>query len=134
MTTLTTASNKVCGVYCIRIQANKFSDPVTGEDVILLISTDITQRVAAEKQLQQVLNAEHKLLEGIFPKQVLQALTKSAIRNHIQNGAGGNSVTGEASFSSAYQAINASKIKLALKHEQVRLAGMLKYHWYTFTL
>jgi hypothetical protein len=51
-------------------QANKFSDPVTGEDVVMLIQTDVTARVVAMQQVQQVLNAEQGLLEGIFPRQV----------------------------------------------------------------
>lgn len=53
-----------------RLQANKFSDPVTGEDVVMLIQTDVTARVVAMRQVQQVLNAEQGLLEGIFPRQV----------------------------------------------------------------
>jgi hypothetical protein len=52
------------------VQANKFSDPVTGEDVVMLIQTDVTARVVAMQQVQQVLNAEQGLLEGIFPRQV----------------------------------------------------------------
>ncbi|WIA42297.1 hypothetical protein OEZ86_008311 [Tetradesmus obliquus] len=51
-------------------KANKFSDPVTGEDVVMLIQTDVTARVVAMRQVQQVLNAEQGLLEGIFPRQV----------------------------------------------------------------
>jgi hypothetical protein len=52
------------------VQANKFSDPVTGEDVVMLIQTDVTARVVTMQQVQQVLNAEQGLLEGIFPRQV----------------------------------------------------------------
>lgn len=51
-------------------QASRFQDPVTGEDVTMLIQTDVTARVMAERQLRQVLDAEHKLLEDIFPRQV----------------------------------------------------------------
>jgi hypothetical protein len=51
-------------------QASKFQDPVTGEDVFMVIQTDVTSQVQAEKQLRQVLDAEHKLLEEIFPRQV----------------------------------------------------------------
>lgn len=36
----------------------------------MLIQTDVTARVVAMRQVQQVLNAEQGLLEGIFPRQV----------------------------------------------------------------
>lgn len=35
-------------------QASRFQDPVTGDDVTMLIQTDVTARVTAERQLQQV--------------------------------------------------------------------------------
>lgn len=40
------------------IMASKFQDPVTGEDVIMIIQTDVTERVQTEEQLQRVLEAE----------------------------------------------------------------------------
>jgi hypothetical protein len=36
----------------------------------MLIQTDVTAHVVAMQQVQQVLNAEQGLLEGIFPRQV----------------------------------------------------------------
>jgi hypothetical protein len=51
-------------------KASKFQDPVTGEDVTMVIQTDVTGRVAAERALRAVLDAEHKLLEEVFPRQV----------------------------------------------------------------
>ena len=59
-----------CNDVAVLLQANKFQDPVTGEDVFMVIQTDVTSQVQAEKQLRQVLDAEHKLLEEIFPRQV----------------------------------------------------------------
>jgi hypothetical protein len=60
----------ICTNAAAAVQANKFSDPVTGEDVVMLVQTDVTARVVAMQQVQQVLNAEQGLLEGIFPRQV----------------------------------------------------------------
>lgn len=37
-------------------QASRFQDPVTGEDVTMLIQTDVTARILAERELRQVCN------------------------------------------------------------------------------
>ena len=34
--------------------------------LLLVVQVDVTARVAAEKRIAEVLEAEHKLLEGIF--------------------------------------------------------------------
>jgi hypothetical protein len=55
---------------CLLPQASKFQDPVTGQDVIMFIQTDASARVRAEELLGHVLDAEHALLEEVFPRQV----------------------------------------------------------------
>eukprot|EP00882_Tetradesmus_deserticola_P020631 GHRQ01022293.1.p1 GENE.GHRQ01022293.1~~GHRQ01022293.1.p1 ORF type:complete len:233 (+),score=70.48 GHRQ01022293.1:385-1083(+) len=109
------------------VQANKFSDPVTGEDVVMLIQTDVTARVVAMQQVQQVLNAEQGLLEGIFPRQVLQLLTRASLQGTgaILATAPGSpmrrSEDGTAGDRQAPRAAPAGrrKIKVPMQHEQV---------------
>ncbi|KAL6753647.1 hypothetical protein V8C86DRAFT_3102635 [Haematococcus lacustris] len=60
------------------IEARLAISPVTGQQVLVLTQQDITQYVTAELEVKQVLDAEHKLLEEIFPRHVLQAM---AMRN-----------------------------------------------------
>ncbi|KXZ54348.1 hypothetical protein GPECTOR_5g43 [Gonium pectorale] len=57
------------------IQANLLPDPVSGESQLLLMSQDVTAYVAAELEVRQVLDAEHRILESIFPRHVLEAMT-----------------------------------------------------------
>jgi len=96
-----------------QIQASKFQDPVTGEDVFMVIQTDVTSQVQAEKQLRQVLDAEHKLLEEIFPRQVLEAMTAAAINDGVAGTENGSIPELRVIMS------RRSTKKMALKHEQV---------------
>ena len=50
------------------VEASRFADPATGEDVVMLVQTDVTQRVRAENELKGVLDVEHALLETVFPR------------------------------------------------------------------
>lgn len=50
------------------ITASSMRDPVCGEQVLLLLQVDVTARVRAERRIQEVLEAEHKLLESVFPR------------------------------------------------------------------
>uniref|UniRef100_A0A383WI74 Guanylate cyclase domain-containing protein n=1 Tax=Tetradesmus obliquus TaxID=3088 RepID=A0A383WI74_TETOB len=111
------------------VQANKFSDPVTGEDVVMLIQTDVTARVVAMRQVQQVLNAEQGLLEGIFPRQVLQLLTRAAISRGAGSGLStaigsptrrsDDSSAGSRPASRVSMTGGGRKIKVPMQHEQV---------------
>lgn len=57
----------------------------------MLVQTDATARVAAERALQRVLEAEHALLAEVFPRQVLEAITAGALRQRAAGGGiGGN--------------------------------------------
>ncbi|KXZ43582.1 hypothetical protein GPECTOR_86g375 [Gonium pectorale] len=51
-------------------------DPVTRRNVILLVQTDVTGKVVAERHLAQVMEAEHRLVEQLFPRHILQFITE----------------------------------------------------------
>ncbi|KXZ56609.1 hypothetical protein GPECTOR_1g549 [Gonium pectorale] len=51
-------------------------DPVTGRKVIMLMQTDVTAKVIAERHLAQVMEAEHRLVEQLFPRHILQYITE----------------------------------------------------------
>ncbi|KAI8465323.1 MAG: nucleotide cyclase [Monoraphidium minutum] len=101
------------------VQASRFQDPVTGEEVTMLIQTDVTGRVAAERALRQVLDAEHNLLEDIFPRQVLEAMTALALRGPA---AGGGAAAAAAAGGGACGLLGpGGALKMALHHEQVSI-------------
>ncbi|GIL53259.1 hypothetical protein Vafri_8910 [Volvox africanus] len=56
--------------------ASVMTDPVTGKDVIILLQTDVTAKVEAERHIALVTQAEHRLLEQIFPRHVLAYMTE----------------------------------------------------------
>ncbi|GBF95128.1 hypothetical protein Rsub_07712 [Raphidocelis subcapitata] len=92
------------------VQASRFQDPVSGEEVTLLVQTDVSGRAAAELQLRRVLDAEHALLEEILPRQVLEAMTVSALREAAAAGGTPAPLLGPG-----------DALKLALHHEQVSI-------------
>ncbi|GIL52357.1 hypothetical protein Vafri_8254, partial [Volvox africanus] len=47
-------------------------DPATGAPAIVLVQRDVTTKVVAERHVAQVSETEHRLLEQIFPRHVLQ--------------------------------------------------------------
>ncbi|KXZ46170.1 hypothetical protein GPECTOR_46g239 [Gonium pectorale] len=49
-----------------------------GSSMLLLMQTDVTPRVRAERAIAEVLEAEHTLLESIFPRHVLEMAASSA--------------------------------------------------------
>ncbi|KAG2437664.1 hypothetical protein HYH02_011045 [Chlamydomonas schloesseri] len=54
------------------VTASQMVDPTTGQPALLLVGVDVTARVRAERQIAEVLDAEHRLLESIFPRHVLE--------------------------------------------------------------
>ena len=50
------------------VTAARTHDPVSGQHMLLLVQVDVTARVAAERRIAEVLEAEHKLLENVFPR------------------------------------------------------------------
>ncbi|PNH02932.1 Guanylate cyclase soluble subunit beta-2 [Tetrabaena socialis] len=55
------------------VAARRLVDPGTGRPALLLVAVDVTARVEAERRIAEVLDAEHRLLESIFPRHVLEA-------------------------------------------------------------
>lgn len=49
------------------VVASPFRDPVTNQQTIMVVQTDVTARVLAEKRIVDIVEAEHQLLESIFP-------------------------------------------------------------------
>ncbi|GFR42727.1 hypothetical protein Agub_g3645 [Astrephomene gubernaculifera] len=60
------------------ITATPFLDPVSKAQVVMIVQTDVTARVRLERRLAEVMAAEHKLLENIFPRHVLEHIATSA--------------------------------------------------------
>ncbi|GIL52103.1 hypothetical protein Vafri_8045 [Volvox africanus] len=58
------------------ICASRTTDPVTGQYAIVITQTDVTSKVEAERHLAFVTEAEHRLLEQIFPHHVLAYMTE----------------------------------------------------------
>ncbi|KXZ43579.1 hypothetical protein GPECTOR_86g372 [Gonium pectorale] len=55
-------------------------DPVTRRNVILFVQTDVTAKVVAERHLARVMEAEHRLVEQLFPRHILQFITEEWTR------------------------------------------------------
>ncbi|GIL81264.1 hypothetical protein Vretifemale_10317, partial [Volvox reticuliferus] len=51
-------------------------DPMSSEPLTMVIQTDVTSKVRAEKLLARVLEAEHRLLADIFPRHVVHYMTQ----------------------------------------------------------
>ncbi|KAG2491445.1 hypothetical protein HYH03_010231 [Edaphochlamys debaryana] len=68
------------------ITATGLRDPVTGDAAVMLMQVDVSARVRAERRIAEVLEAEHKLLESVFPRHVLEM---AAARTMGAGGRGG---------------------------------------------
>ncbi|GLI71375.1 hypothetical protein VaNZ11_016565 [Volvox africanus] len=58
------------------ICASRTTDPLTGQYALIITQTDVTGKVEAERHLAFVSEAEHRLLEQIFPRHVLAYMTE----------------------------------------------------------
>ncbi|GIL67697.1 hypothetical protein Vafri_21023, partial [Volvox africanus] len=61
------------------VHVKPVDDPISGERVIMVIQTDVSNQVHAEEVLTRVLEAEQRLLADIFPRHVVRHMT--AARN-----------------------------------------------------
>ncbi|GLI63538.1 hypothetical protein VaNZ11_006527, partial [Volvox africanus] len=99
-------------------------DPVTGEPVIVLSQTDVTAKVVAERHVAQVMEAEHRLLEQLFPRHILQYMaeewTSKQFRRRLQQQRGGSSVATAATTASERPVVRDCNT-LATLHPQVTL-------------
>ncbi|MEW5318385.1 MAG: hypothetical protein WDW38_009610 [Sanguina aurantia] len=62
-----------------RITATCVRDVVLGKSQILLTQVDVTEQVCRERELQELVFAEEKLLESVFPRHVIEEMTKRVI-------------------------------------------------------
>ncbi|EFJ48675.1 hypothetical protein VOLCADRAFT_117582 [Volvox carteri f. nagariensis] len=71
------------------VQANLVLDPVSTEWNLVLAFHDVTSYVQAELEVRQVLDAEHRILEEVFPRHVLEVMTSDKRRTSAFGGGGG---------------------------------------------
>ncbi|GLI68220.1 hypothetical protein VaNZ11_012566 [Volvox africanus] len=50
--------------------------PLTGESIIIITQIDVTAKVIAERHLAMVMETEHRLVEQLFPRHILQCITE----------------------------------------------------------
>ncbi|GLC68082.1 hypothetical protein PLESTF_000644100 [Pleodorina starrii] len=91
------------------VWATRAVDPVTGEEVLVLAQHDISAKVVAERHLALVMEAEHRLLEQLFPKHILTHVTEEWIAEAERGAAGG----AEAARSTAVAAALPTPVKSA---------------------
>ncbi|KAG2434972.1 hypothetical protein HYH02_012167 [Chlamydomonas schloesseri] len=60
------------------VVATAVTDPVTGHRAVVLLQRDVTARVLTERHVARVSETEHRLLEQIFPRHVLQYVMEEA--------------------------------------------------------
>ncbi|GIL52659.1 hypothetical protein Vafri_8480 [Volvox africanus] len=60
------------------VTLSKFTHPTLHTPVIMMVQNDVSARVWAERQVAIVMEAEHSLLENIFPIHVLQHIAATA--------------------------------------------------------
>ncbi|KXZ50828.1 hypothetical protein GPECTOR_15g514 [Gonium pectorale] len=65
------------------VWATKAVDPFNGSDVIILTQTDVTAKVTAERHLALVMEAEHALVEQLFPRHVLEYIAEEWISEAV---------------------------------------------------
>ncbi|GIM02321.1 hypothetical protein Vretimale_7199, partial [Volvox reticuliferus] len=100
-------------------------DPITGQPVIVLSQTDVTAKVVAERHVAQVMEAEHRLLEQLFPRHILQYMaeewTSKQFRRRLQQQRVGSSATAAVVAAAAERPVVRDCNALATLHPQVTL-------------
>ncbi|KAG2496060.1 hypothetical protein HYH03_005979 [Edaphochlamys debaryana] len=96
------------------VTVSPVADPASAEGPLLLVmQTDVTARVRAERAIAEVLEAEHALLESIFPRHVLEAA--AAARQ------GENRAAGAAKYRLAQLPLAANSASVATYHPMVTI-------------
>ncbi|KXZ47924.1 hypothetical protein GPECTOR_32g537 [Gonium pectorale] len=90
------------------VSARPFRDPVTRRRCILLMQMDVTAKVETERRLAELIEAEHKILEQIFPRHVLEHMALDNAR-------------AAARPACAFHAFRRDCSQLATKHEAVTI-------------
>ncbi|GLC70712.1 hypothetical protein PLESTF_001025500 [Pleodorina starrii] len=60
------------------VTLSKFTHPTLHTPVVMMVQNDVSARVWAERQVAVVMEAEHSLLENIFPTHVLEHIAATA--------------------------------------------------------
>ncbi|GIL52245.1 hypothetical protein Vafri_8173 [Volvox africanus] len=58
------------------VWVSSLKDTVTGQEALMLAQTDVTDKVIAERHLALVMETEHRLVEQLFPRHILQYITE----------------------------------------------------------
>ncbi|GIL63888.1 hypothetical protein Vafri_17902 [Volvox africanus] len=58
------------------VWARRAVDPILGEDVIIVAQHDVTARVVSERHLALVMETEHRLLEQLYPRHILEGIVE----------------------------------------------------------
>ncbi|GIL70839.1 hypothetical protein Vretifemale_1523 [Volvox reticuliferus] len=67
---------------CVRLE------PASGRSVAVITQTEVTEQVEVQRKLEALLEHEHKVLESIFPRHVIEHMTLQA-KHRGATGAGG---------------------------------------------
>ncbi|KAG2500657.1 hypothetical protein HYH03_001423 [Edaphochlamys debaryana] len=70
------------------IQVKRYRDPVASKDLILVIQTDVTDKVEAERRVAALLAAEQAILDSCFPRHIIEALVQRAHEDDDDGGGG----------------------------------------------
>ncbi|PNH05682.1 Guanylate cyclase soluble subunit beta-2 [Tetrabaena socialis] len=74
------------------IRAVAVTDPQTGQRLLVVVQKDVTAKVETERHIAQVAEAEHRLLEQVFPRHVLSYMMEQSFeeqQQHLQPPASG---------------------------------------------
>lgn len=63
------------------VRVKRYRDPMAQSDLLLVIQTDVSDRVEAEQRLARLLQAEQAMLEQIFPRHVMEAMAAAATQD-----------------------------------------------------
>ncbi|PNH03104.1 Guanylate cyclase soluble subunit beta-2 [Tetrabaena socialis] len=60
------------------VRAVAATDPLTRQRYLVVVQKDVTEKIEAERHIAQVSEAQHRLLEQVFPRHVLSYLTRQS--------------------------------------------------------
>ncbi|PNH02766.1 Guanylate cyclase soluble subunit beta-2 [Tetrabaena socialis] len=66
------------------IRAMAVTDPRTGQRLLVVVQKNVTAKVETERHIAQVAEAEHRLLEQVFPRHVLSYMIEQSCKEQQQ--------------------------------------------------
>ncbi|GLC71950.1 hypothetical protein PLESTF_001188000 [Pleodorina starrii] len=72
------------------VSLTSFLHPQLKRQVVLVVQNDVSERIWAERQLVRVVEAEHTLLENIFPHHVIEHIATTAAKTAARARGGGS--------------------------------------------